>query len=225
VEQLPALSAYTLSQEPRCGLRAQRLLDGSRGAKMASTRFRLGQRVQEDAALAHSERRAPHPRDFPTPSDLTTEERAVYRAAASGYLVLFGDAPALTLDVPRRVELDALDIELAGRPGLFVDTDDGTELRMLRMSGTAPHITESQRHAVALLAGADLSPIRAIVADLLSLESATLTITSDDVEPAYKWASERLAVWRDAAGGAPVNHGGCLYCEFVWDCRMHRSTA
>jgi hypothetical protein len=225
VEDLPALSAYTLSQEPRCGLRAQRLLSGARGAKMASTRYRLGQRVQEDAALAHSERRAPHARDFPTPADLTAEERAVYRAAASGYVLLFGDAPALTLDVPRRVELDGLGIELAGRPGLFVDTDDGTELRMLRMSGTAPHTTDAQRHAIALLAGADLSPIHAIVADLLSLETAAVTVTSDDVEPAYKWASERLTVWRDAAERGPVNHNGCLYCEFVWDCRMHRSTS
>jgi hypothetical protein len=222
MEELPALSAFTLSQTPRCGERARRVLEGSRGAKMASTRFRLGQRLQEDAALAHSERRAPHPRDFPTPSDLTAEERAVYRAAASGYLLLFGDTPALALDVPRRAELDGLGIEIAGRPGIFVDTDDGTELRMLRTSGTAPQISEPQRHAIALLAGADLSPIRAIVADLLSLETATATITSDDVEPAYLWAKERVGVWRDASTGPAANHGGCLYCEFVWDCGVHR---
>jgi len=114
---------------------------------MASTRYRLGQRVQEDAGLAHSERRVPHERDFPTPSDFGAEERAVYRAAASGYLVLFGEVPALTLDVPRRVELDGLDIELAGRPGIFVDTDHGSEVRMLRIAGTAPHVTEAQQHA------------------------------------------------------------------------------
>jgi hypothetical protein len=37
------------------------------------------------------------------------------------------------------------------------------------------------------------------------------------------WAKERLEVWRAAATGAAANHGGCLYCEFVWDCGVHRN--
>src|SRR4051794_24081507 len=210
MEERAALSAFTLAQTPECGERARRLLGGSRGAKMAGTRWRLSHRVQEDAALAHSERRTPRLRDFPTPSDLSSEECAVYHAAASGYLVLFGDVPALALDVPRRVAVEGVDIDLAGRPGLFVDTDDGTELRAFRLSGTSPQLTEPQRHAVALLANAELLPVRAVVADLLSLETTAVTVTPDDVEPALAWLAEREAVWREAAAGPARNHDGCL---------------
>jgi hypothetical protein len=221
VEELVTLGAYTLAQEPRCGERARRVLEGSRGSATASVRWRLGQRVREDAVLAHAERRAPHPRDFPTPTDLTAEERAVYRAAASGYLVLFGDVPAIAVDVARRAELEGLGVELAARPGLFVDTDDGIELRMLRMSGTTPHIADGPRHAAALVIAAELMPVRVIAADLLSLETTTGTITADDAEPAREWARARVEAWREAVGRPAVNHAGCRACEFIWNCPIH----
>jgi hypothetical protein len=199
------------------------VLDGARGAAMARTRWRLGQRLREDAALAHAERRTPHPRDFPTPNDLSAEEREVYRAAARGYLVLFGEVPARAIEPARRVQIEGADLELTDRPGLFVDTDDGTELRVLRFSGAAPHASDALRHATALVAGDALLPVRVVLADLLSLETTTTTVTADDIGPAREWVDERVTVWRDAASGPAANHGGCLYCEFVWDCRVHRS--
>ncbi len=220
--ELPGISTYTLARDARCGERARRVLDGSRGATMARTRWRLGQRLRADAALAHSERRVPHPRDFPTPTELTAEERAVYRAAASGYLVLFGDVPALAIDLPRNVEVSGSGIELTDRPGLFVDSDGHTELRVLRFAGTAPRASDGLRHATALVAGESLLPLRAVVADLLSLETAEITVTAGDVAPALEWVHERLAAWRAAAERPAANHGGCLYCEFVWDCGVHR---
>lgn len=220
--ELPGISTYTLARDPRCGERARRVLDGARGAAMARTRWRLGQRLREDVALAHAERRTPHARDFPTPSDLTAEERAVYHAAATGYLVLFGEIPACTVEPARRVEIDGAGLELTDRPGIFVDTDEGTELRVLRFSGAAPQASDSLRHATALVAGDELLPVRVVLADLLSLETATITVTASDIPPAREWVNERVDVWRDAASGPPANHGGCLYCEFVWDCRVHR---
>ncbi len=226
MEETVALSAFTLAHEPRCGERARRLLDGARGkAVAASVRWRLGQRVREDIALAHAELRTPHARDFPTPRDLTSEECAVYAAAVSGYLLLFGDVPARALDVAGRAALSEPGIELAARPGMFVDTDDGTELRMLRLAGTEPHIEDQHRHAAALLAPSDCFPVRIVAADLLSLATTTVTIDADDVARALEWFDGRVGAWRAAAEIGGFDHRDCLYCSFVWDCRVHRRSA
>ena len=223
MEELPRLSAFTLTQEPRCGERARRLLDGARGkASAGSTRWRLGQRLREDVALAHAERRVPTRRDFPTPTDLTSEEQAVYAAAAAGYLLLFGDAPAVAIDVPGRQVYDDLGIELAARAGVLVDTDDGTELRILRTRGTQPRIEEQQFHTAALFAPADRLPVRIVAADLLSLLTATATVDAEHVEPARQWLADRVDTWRDAAADNGYDQKDCFACTFVWDCRVHR---
>jgi hypothetical protein len=223
MEELPRLNAFTLAQEPRCGERARRLLDGAKGkAVTASTRWRLGQRVREDAALAHAEHRRPHRRDFPTPNELTSEECAVYSAAAAGYVLLFGEVAASTIDVPGVVTLPELGIDFGGRPGLFVDTDDGMELRLLRIAGTEPHIADYQVYAAALLTPGDRLPIRAIAADLLSLQTATTAITADHAAAAREWCDTRVHAWRDAADAGGFDHRDCLYCTFVWDCRVHK---
>ena len=94
---------------------------------------------------------------------------------------------------------------------------------MLRLSGATPQVSDALRHATALVAGDALLPVRVTLADLLSLETTRFTVTEADLAPAREWVDERVVVWRDAASGAPANHGGCLYCEFVWDCGVHRS--
>ncbi len=198
------------------------MLAGSRGATMASTRFRLRQRIREDAALAHAEFRAAGPADFPAPSDLTSEERAVYRAAATGYITLFADRPGVTLDIGKSVPIPEAGIEVAARPGVFLRCGDGNELRALRLDGTTPRLTDAIRHAVALLAGADFTPMRIVVVDLLSLETVTATIEPSEVAPSSAWVDERLAAWRGAIIGNAVNGAACLQCEFVWDCPIHR---
>ncbi|HEY1738376.1 MAG TPA: hypothetical protein VGI86_06690 [Acidimicrobiia bacterium] len=225
MEELPTVGAYTLAQEPQCGERARRLLDGARPMNMAKTRRRLSQRLRGDAALAHSERRKPNIRDFPTPNDLSTEEQAVYRAAAAGYLALFGDTSAIVLDLPRRLTLDESGIELAANPGLCVETDEGSELRVLAINGTEPRIAPSALHAAAMLAPSDALPIRVVAADLLSLETTESRITGGEVEAAWNWATERAAAWRAATDRPTFNHDGCRTCEFVWGCPTHPRVA
>ena len=102
----------------------------------------------EDARLAQAELGPPRPEAFVDPTDLEPEQRALYRAAARGYLETFGDRPGRAADLGWRTHLDELGVDLIADVGLAIELPDGgRELRVLQLGtrhASAPLLDDAQ---------------------------------------------------------------------------------
>ncbi|MCU1426803.1 MAG: hypothetical protein JWL83_803 [Actinomycetia bacterium] len=211
-----------------CRRRLALELDNQRGNPPGNARFEVSNRISADARLAHTELAPPEARAFVLPTELLAEQQRVYAAAVAGYLTLFGSTSARAVDTSFETPLPELEVRLVGDIGVALETDDGVEVRVLRVG--------DRGHARSLLDDIDLRfitlraapwshgrPLRLVVAELLNLDHATFDIDVDERAPAaYEWVAERVAFIRSIADSdAPRAGHDCLGCRFVNGCRAH----
>ena len=179
--------------------------------------------------VAHAELRVARPTDFPSPSDLIPEQQRVYRAAATGYVALFGDRPvrAVTVDA-WETELPDLAVRLVGSLGLALETGDGSpELRMLRLgvAGNRPLIDDMERRVIVVRSAAWVGArsVRLVVVDLLAGELVEEQLDVAAALPdAVDWVAARVAVVKERAlDPVPKAGADCRGCGFVPGCRAH----
>jgi hypothetical protein len=215
--------------ETMCRRRLAREHAGLRGRWSPSPRYAVGNRIVEDARVAHAELRAPGARDFPTPTDLFPEQQLVYRAAAAGYVALFGGRPARAVTVDAwETELPELAVRLVGSLGLALETADGSpELRSLRLglAGNRPLIDDGERRVLIVRSAAWVGarPLRLVVVDLLAGEIVEEELDVAAALPeALDWVATRLGIVR-ARVADPVAKAGadCRGCPYVPGCQAH----
>jgi hypothetical protein len=217
--------------ETMCRRRLAREHAGLRGRWSPSPRYAVGNRIVEDARVAHAELRAPRAQDFPTPTDLFPEQQLVYRAAAGGYVALFGARPARAVTVDAwETEIPELEVRLVGSLGLVLETADGSpELRSLRLglAGNRPLIDDGERRVLIVRSAAWVGarPLRLVVVDLLAGEIVEEELDVAAALPdALDWLTTRVAVVR-ARAADPVPKAGaeCRGCPYIPGCRAHES--
>src|SRR3954451_12332559 len=100
--------------------------------KTGDMRFAVSNRIDADARLAQAECGPPRPEAFVEPSELEPEQQLLYRAAARGYLDVFGAQDAIVVDLGFRTALPELGVELASNLGIAAELPDGgRELRKI----------------------------------------------------------------------------------------------
>src|SRR4051794_19434868 len=98
--------------------------------KTGDMRFAVSNRIEADARLAQAEGGVPRPEAFVEPRELEPEQRALYRAAARGYLHEFGAVAAHIADLGFRTPRPELGVELSSNLGIAAElADGGRELR------------------------------------------------------------------------------------------------
>jgi len=191
----------------------------------SSTRaFDVNARIVADIAVAHSELRAAGIADFPTPTDLSLEERHVHRAAAHGYLARF-DEP-FVID-PLADEWESIDpdsghrwiarVPLAGR-----DASGKARVRHLMLDGKA-EIDAPTLFMLALRTDGWADDVLVDVGTLLTADrNAPLVIDAQCRDEARSWARDRAVRCLEVADGARPRAGrDCLGCPFVAGCPPH----
>jgi hypothetical protein len=190
----------------------------------ANARFEVANRLVADARLAHAEAGTVRAEAFVDPADLDPEQRAVYRAAAAGYVALLGDRPGRAVDLGWSTALDD-GVELVGDPGLALETASGPELRLLRLASTRQLLDAVDVH-IALVRTAAWAPerLRIVAADLLALDLVEIEpALPADRAAAAAWTAERVALVRRHAGDGRARPGAdCNGCAFVAGCTAHR---
>ena len=191
----------------------------------ADARFAVSNRIFEDAVLAHAEIGPPRPEAFVDPKDLEPEQRALYNAAARGYVEAFGDRPGRANDLGWNTHLADLGVDLVDRPGIALDLPDGRrELRVLHL-GTrhlgAPLLDPVQRR-VALVRTEEWAPdqLTIVAADLIEQE---LTRDTPDLAreraEAHEWIAARVEVVKQLAADGRTQVGAdCSGCPFIAGC-------
>ena len=141
----------------------------------ASARFAVSNRISADARLAQAELGPPRVEAFVDPRDLEPEQRALYRAAARGYLDAFGNRPGRAVDLGWQTRLADVGVDLVADPGIALELPDGRrELRVLHFGSrrpTAPLLDAVDRR-VALLRTAEWAPdqLTIVAADVIEQE-------------------------------------------------------
>ena len=226
MDELATLTSWDLRDRPMCGEQLRRRLDGVTGQYIVTQRFQVASRLFGDIALAHSELRCATTADFPTPNELFAEQQHVYRAAANGYLALFGSVEAVALDPPRSRSFPEHGIEFRAPKPLVVELADGaTQIRTLQLRSGVPTLNDATIMSFALVWHDTFtaSSIEYVVADLLALEVRTAMIDLSELrERAESWFEERLEHVRSvAAESRPVTGADCADCRYIWNCPPH----
>ncbi len=231
-DELPRVTlAHARGAEVMCRRRLEREYAGAKGNWAGSARFTVNNRLVEDARVAHTELRAPVPSDFPTPHDLFPEQQRLYRAAACGYLALFGARPARAVPADGwETELPELGVRLVGAPGLALERERGEpELRslLLGVAGNRPLVDDQQRNVIVLRNASWVGsrPLHLVIADLV--EGVVVEEVIDvaaAVPAAHEWLGARIAVIRERiADPVPKAGADCRACPFVNGCKAHAS--
>jgi hypothetical protein len=199
-----------------------------RANKVADMRFAVSNRIEADAALAHTVIESVRAEAFVEPIELEPEQVALYRAARKGYLAVFGAEPAVTVKLERTTQLPDLGIELVGNPGLAVERADGTgELRRLRVGGR-PALDAVDVHFTLLRTEAwETKSMEIISVDLISLvddrHSPNLGI---DRAESHEWLATRAETIQMLAGDERARAGSdCLGCPFIAGCSEHEGAS
>jgi hypothetical protein len=221
--------------ETMCRLRMRKELAGAKryANRGSDARFAVTRRLEEDARLAHAELGPPRTDAFVDPHELEPEQRAVYRAAAAGYVALFGDDHVRTADLGWSTPLIDAGVHLVANPGLAVEDDNGRrELRALRLtrSRTGGPTTDPVSLRVALVRTASWAPesLRVIGCALLDHDvDPPFAPGFDDLpaarEEALEWITARVALVQDLAEDGRARAGNdCHGCPFVAGCPEHR---
>jgi hypothetical protein len=228
-EEPPRVTASMLRRaEEMCRRRLAREHLGSKrhANRTSSARFAVLNRLVGDARLAHATEDAVRADAFVEPVELEPEQRALYRAAARGYLTMFGERPGRAVDLGWRTELSELGVDLVGDPGIaFEPGTGGHELRILKVGARRGTLLDPVELRCALVrtqawAGDDL---RIVAVDLLEQESATYVpdLTAERLE-AHAWMAARVEVLtRNAADGRPRAGADCAGCAFIAGCPAH----
>jgi hypothetical protein len=193
-------------------------------------RWRVSNRVTEEVRLAHTDLAAPSLERFAgTATDLTTEQRAVYRLAVRWYVTLF-PGPARVVDEDQWGTEIPGDLRLVGPAGLaFTDAGGEPEIRLLRFDSRAPASASSETPAVrfALLRRTEWlagRTVRVGVADLVRGTHTEEIIDTTAVMPEISdWLTRRIEVLRArVASPAPTAGIECAWCPYIAGCGAHQ---
>ena len=209
-----------------CRRRLKKELAGTKrfANNLANARFSVSSRVLGDARLAHTGTDVVEANAFVEPDELEPEQRHTYRAAARGYLHLFGERPGQTHDLGWTTELPDLGIDLVCDPGLTLTLPDGThELRVLkigRRSGTPLVDAVELRCALVRTEHWATGHIRIVAADLIELETDEFVPDTDSArEEAHAWIASRVELVQNHAADGRANPGSdCGWCPFIASC-------
>jgi hypothetical protein len=195
---------------------------GKKLNRHSDARFEVSNRVSEDARLAHAEMVAPRPEAFVDPSDVEPEQRALYRAAATGYLRMFGVDAVLAEDIGRSTDEPELGVRLSGTPGLAVKHADGhAEVRVLRIGSSGSLLDDTDIRFTLLRAGAWAGAALDITAvDLLDCRQIACTLDVEAELPgARSWLAERITVIEGRVDrDRPVAGIDCRGCTCIPGC-------
>jgi hypothetical protein len=188
----------------------------------ASARFAVSNRISADARLAQAELGPPRVEAFVDPRDLEPEQRALYRAAARGYLDAFGNRPGRAVDLGWQTRLADVGVDLVADPGIALELPDGRrELRVLHFGSrrpTAPLLNTVDRR-VALLRTAEWAPdqLTIVAADVIEQELVRDTPELErEREEASTWINERIELVQSlVADGRPRAGADCSGCPFI----------
>ena len=212
--------------ETMCRRKLAREIAGGkkRANKVADMRFAISNRIEADAALAHTAIDTVRSEAFVEPSELEPEQVALYRAARKGYLDTFGAEPAVAVKLERTTRVPELGIELVGNPGLAVERTDGRgELRKLRVGGKPALDAVDVHFALLRTEDWETKSIEIISVDLISLrEDHHAPNLPADRGEAHEWLATRVETIQSlAADGRPRAGSDCLGCPFISGCSEH----
>ncbi len=190
-------------------------------------RFAVSNRIEADARLAQAEPGLPRPEAFVEPHDLEPEQRALYRAAARGYLDEFGRDHARVTELGYRTALPHLGVELTSNLGIAAELHDGgRELRKVLVGARRDSkLLDQVDVRVALVRTEEWAPVQLdiVVVDVIEQRRAhhTPDLETDRAE-AHAWISERVALVLELADDARPQAGrDCQGCPFISGCARH----
>jgi hypothetical protein len=252
-DELPKITAAHLRRATTlCARRLAHERDDRRSMRLGTGRFRVSNRLLEDARLTHVDLSVPDPAHFHAGEPLTAEEQRLYETAARWYVALYQDRPVRSVDLgvddaPRTAGDDgdatrddgaldmwstrvpSLGVRLVGRCGLTVEDDTGTrEVRVLRLGRGVPpgELLDDVdvRFAVLRLAGWASAGLLVSVADLVHGARRDECVDVGDVRgPLEAWLEERARLLAErAADAAPTPGLDCGSCRFIPGCRVHQ---
>lgn len=203
---------------------------GKRNAnKSADMRFAVSNRLSGDARLAQAELGPPRPEAFVEPTDLEPEQRALYRAAARGYLDAFGERPGRATDLGWQTHLTDVGVDLIADPGIALDLPDGRrELRVLHLGSRHPGtpLLEPVQRRVALVRTAEWAPdqLTIVAADVIEQELARDTPElARERDEALTWINARVEIVKALAADGRARAGSdCSGCAFIAGCDQFR---
>ena len=203
---------------------------GKRNAnKSADMRFAVSNRISGDARLAQAELGPPRPEAFVEPTDLEPEQRALYLAAARGYLEAFGERPGRATDLGWQTHLAEVGVDLIADPGIALDLPDGRrELRVLQFGGRHPGtpLVDPVARQVALVRTSEWAPdqLTIVTADVIESEMSRDTPElAREREEAFAWINERVELVKSLAADGRARAGSdCSGCAFIAGCDQFR---
>ena len=229
-EELPQISPSHLRRaDDMCRRRLAREVSGGKrhANKAGDMRFAVSNRVEADARLAQAEAGPPRAEAFVDPRELEPEQRALYRAAARGYLDAFGAVDARVVELPFRTPMPELGVELSSSLGVAVERDDGgRELRKIVVGGSrdAP-LLDAVEARVALVRTVDWAPdaLALVAVDVIAQRRTELVPELPRArDEAHEWVAARVArVLELAADPRPRAGRDCQGCAFVAGCAPH----
>jgi hypothetical protein len=223
--ELPRITATHLRRATTlCARRLAHERDDRRSMRLGTGRFRVSNRLLEDARLTHVDLGPPDPGHFRAGDPLTPEEQRLYEAASRWYVALYRDRPVRSVDLGADPEpghahddggatgdggdgpdtwatrVPALGVRLVGRCGLTVEDAAGRrEVRVLRLGRGVPPgdllDDVDVRFAVLRLAPWAPTGLLVSVADLVHGARRDAWIDVAEVYgPLEAWLAERAAL-------------------------------
>jgi hypothetical protein len=208
---------------------AREIHSGKRNVnKTADMRFAVSNRIEADARLAQAECGPPRPEAFVDPRELEPEQRALYRAAALGYLDEFGETDAIVVDLGFRTELPELGVELSSNLGIAAEHADGNrELRKVLVGARRDsQLLDAVDLRVALVRTAEWAPVQLdiVVVDVIEQrrDPPRIADLDSDRAEARTWITTRVGrILELAADGRPRAGRDCQGCAFIAGCAAH----
>ncbi len=237
--ELPKItSAHLRRATTMCARRLAYEYDDRRSMRRGTGRFRVQNRLLEDARLTHVDLGVPDPAHFHAGPGLTEEETRLYDTAARWYVALYHDEPVRSVDLGAEERGDGVDdwatrddslgLRLVGRCGLTLQHPDGRRgVRLLRLGRGVPGgdmlDDVDVRFAVLRLSPWAAGELHLSVADLVhgarrdqSIECAAGTMLRG-------WLAERVEIVRARMAQAEAVPGlDCASCAFIPGCPAHR---
>jgi hypothetical protein len=207
---------------------AREIHSGKRNVnKTADMRFAVSNRIEADARLAQAECGPPVRPAFVDPRELEPEQRALYRAAARGYLDEFGSSDAVVVDLGFRTPMPALGVELSSNLGLAAEhADGGRELRKVLVGARRDvPLLDPVDVRIALVRTEEWAPVQLdiVAVDVIEQRRTTHVPDVDDERAeAHAWIATRVTrVLELALDGRPKAGRDCQGCAFIAGCSEH----
>jgi hypothetical protein len=229
-EEVPHITpAHLRRADDMCRRKLAREVHGGKryANKAGDMRFAVSNRIEADARLAQAEPGAPRAEAFVEPGELEPEQRALYRAAARGYLDAFSGTEARIVDLGFRTALPELGVELSSNLGLAAELDDGgRELRKILVGARREtKLIDEIDVRIALVRTEEWAPVQLDIVAVDVIEQRRAAHAPDietDRAEAHSWISDRVTrVLELAADARPRAGRDCQGCAFISGCSKH----